>query len=173
MRRPLTVFATLFLLWILIGQVNHLLSAWRVSLFLGGLYIVFAALKLRRSEGLGTVFAAGLLVDAQAPVPFGLHALLFATAYTVVFRFRTRIPRDDSLLSIVVALLANLGIFLGLSFFALRNLPTGTNAWPRLLTDLALSQVVLAFVAPWYLALQTRALEIVGADLRLDQPGMR
>lgn len=173
MRRSLTLFVTLFLLWVLTGQINHLLSAWRVSLFLGGLYIVFAALRLRRNEGLFTVFAAGLMFDAHAPMWFGCHALLFATAHIVVFRFRTRIPRDDSLFIIVVALLANLGIYLGISFTAFHDLPSSANIWPRLLTDLVVSQVVLALVAPWFLALQARAMEIAGVDLRLEQPGMR
>ncbi len=173
MRRPLILFATLFLLWVLTGQSNHLLSAWHVSLFLGGLHIVFAALKLKRNEGLITVFAIGLLFDAHAPVWFGCHALLFATAHLIVFRFRTRIPRDDSLFFIVVALLANLGIFLGISFTAFRDLPSGANVWPRLLADLVVSQIVIALVAPWFSALQARAMEIAGVDLRLEQPGMR
>ncbi|MBP7143497.1 MAG: rod shape-determining protein MreD [Opitutaceae bacterium] len=172
MRRSLTLFATLFLLWAISAQINHYLSGLHVSLFLGGLCVVFAALRLNRNEGLLTSFATGLLFDATSPLWFGCHALLFATAHIVVFRFRSRVPRDETLIPIVIGLLANLGIHLGVSFVALHDLPPGVNPWPRLLADLLFSQIALVLVAPWFLRLQERSLEIVGADLRLDQPGV-
>ncbi|MBE7536906.1 MAG: rod shape-determining protein MreD [Opitutaceae bacterium] len=172
MRRSLSLFATLFLLWVVTGQINHILSPWRISLFLGGLHVVFAALRLRRNEALLTTFAAGLLFDANAPVWFGCHAMIFSTACMVVFRFRSRVPRDDALFPVVIGLLANLGIHLGVSFAAIQHMPSGINPWPRLLTDLLISQVALVLVAPWFLRLQERALEIIGADLRPDQPGV-
>lgn len=172
MRRSLTLFVTLFLLWVISGQINHYLSSLHASLFLGGLCVVFSALRLNRSEGLLTTFATGLLYDATSPLWFGCHALLFSTAHMIVFRFRSRVPRDETLFPIVIGLLANLGIFLGVSFVAIHDIPTGVNPWPRLLADLLFSQVALVLAAPWFLSLQERCMEIAGVDLHLDQPGV-
>lgn len=173
MRRPLVLFATLFLLWVLVTQVNHELSGFRVSLFLGGLFTVFAAIKMPRNEGLVIVFAAGLLFDVGTPVWFGCHAVLFAIAHTLIHHFRKRMPREESLVGVVVALLANLGVYLGVSFSAFHDLPTQANIWPRLLTDLVISQVVLALIAPWFLALQTKAMKIARVELQQDQHSVR
>jgi len=173
MRRTLALFFTSYLLWALVSQINHEISGWRVSLFFGGLFVVFPALRLKRNEGLLVAFASGLLFDVNAPIWFGCHALLFSAAYLFVFHFRSRVPREESLIGAVIALLANLGIFLGISFGAFRDLPVNANIWPRLLTDLLISQVFLASIAPWFLALQARALEIAGVDLRAEHRGMR
>ncbi|HRE80519.1 MAG TPA: rod shape-determining protein MreD [Opitutaceae bacterium] len=173
MRRPLVLFATLFLLWVLVAQANHELSGFRVTLFLGGLFTVFAAIWLPRTEGLLTVFASGLLFDVGTPVWFGCHALLFSLAHTVIHHFRKRMPRDEAWVSVVVALLANLGIFLGVSFSAFHDLPAPTNVWPRLLTDLLLSQIVLALIAPWFFALQLKAFEITRVVLPAEEHSVR
>jgi rod shape-determining protein MreD len=172
MRRSLTLFATLFLLWVISGQINHYLAGLHVSLFFGGLCVVFSALRLNRNEGLLTSFAAGLLFDATSPLWFGCHALLFATAHMIIFRVRSRVPRDETMIPIVIGLLANLGIYLGVSFVALQGLPPGVNPWPRLLADLLFSQIALVLAGSWFLSLQERCLEIVGAGLHLDQPGV-
>ncbi len=194
MRRPLVIFLTLLLLSVIVGQLNHALSGWHVSIFLGGLCVAFAALRLKRKEGLLAVIAGGLLFDANAPfigllhfdpaslaIPnysnqpiwFGCHALLFAMAHSFVFHFRNRVPREESLVGILAALLSNLAIFLGISFVAVSHAPAGADVWPRLFVDLMLSQTVLAIVAPWFLALQSRSLEIAGIDLRAEARGLR
>ena len=59
-----------------------------------------------------------------------------------------------------VALLANLALFLVLSFFLVARLPVPAAAWPRLIVDLLCSQVLIAAIGPWFFALQTGALEI-------------
>lgn len=186
MRRILVTFFTLYLLWALLGQLNHEISGWRVSIFMGGLFVAFAALRLDRTEGLIAVFAAGLLFDANAPflgllnfqgtgpfIPeysqpplwFGGHALLFCVAHTFVFHFRSRVPREEPLVGVLAALLANLGIFLALSFVVTGRSPQGVDAWPRLMADLMISQTLLAAIAPWFLSLQEKSLELAGASL--------
>jgi len=64
MRRIFVTFLTLLLLWVLVTQVNHALTELHVYLFVGGLFITYAALTFRLREGLIVSFLAGLLFDA-------------------------------------------------------------------------------------------------------------
>ena len=102
--------------------------------------------------------------DAVAPVSFGTHALLFARTHAVVFNFRDRVPRDDTLSRVVIALFANLGLFLIFSFTQVARSPAPASMWPRLFADLACSQVCLALIAPWFFAIQARALALIADD---------
>ncbi len=167
MRRPWVIVSlTLLLLWVLVSQVNHYLAAWHVYLFVGGLYVTFAALLLPLRAGLAASLLAGLLCDANSPVPPGTHTLLFAAAHAVLFHVRDRVPREETVTRVVLALLANLGIFLVVSFLLIGRSPAPGAVWPRIILDLVCSQVFLALVAPWFFALQTRSLELAGLRAR-------
>lgn len=157
MRRCLVIFLTLILLWMLVAQANHLLAPWHVYLFAGGLFITYPALAMPSRAGLAATLLAGLAMDAATPVPFGLHATLLATAHLLIFNIRDRVPRDDTITRVVVALLANLGVFLAFSFLEVtRNRAPGT-AWPRLVFDLLCSQAGIALIGPWFFALQAKS----------------
>ncbi len=166
MRRALVLSLTLLLLWTLVAQLNHALTGLRIYLFVGGLYVTYAALMLPLRAGLTVSLLGGLLCDANTPVWFGTHLLLFAAAHTVLFHLRNRLPRDDALARVIVALLANLAIFLLFSFTQIGGSPAPAVAWARLVADLVCSQVFLALVAPWFFALQARALELTHAEQR-------
>jgi hypothetical protein len=170
MPRVLATFLTLLLLWVLVAQLNHALSGMQVYLFVGGLFVAYSALVLRLREGLIASFLGGLLCDASLPidpelgrVAFGLahtHTLLFVFAHIIVFNLRDRIPRAETAVRVLVALFCNLGIFLLFSFVHINRSPAPAAVWPRLIADLACSQVFLALVAPWFFALQTQALAL-------------
>jgi cell shape-determining protein MreD len=164
MRRTFVTFLTLFLLWVVVGQVNHALSGLHVYVFVGGLFVTYAALQLPLRDGLAAVLLAGLLADAHAPVRFGLHSLLFAVAFVIIFNIRDHLPRDETVARVFVALLANLGIFLVLSFALIGRNPAPGAVWPRLIFDLICSQVFLALIAPWFFALQARALVLAHVE---------
>lgn len=165
MRHTLVTFLTLVLLWTLVTQLNHVLSGFRVYLFLGGLFVTYAALMLPWRAGLLSALFGGLLWDSTTPVAyFGTHLILFAAAFAVISHLRDRLPREDTVARVVVALLANLGLFLIFSFTQIGRSPSPAAAWPRLIADLACSQVSLALIAPWFFALQHRALLFVGAE---------
>jgi len=163
MRRTLVTFLTLLLLWVVVAQVNHVLDG-HAYLFAGGLLVAYAALQLPLRDGLAAVLLAGLLCDAGAPVPFGLHTLLFAAAHAVVFNIRDHLPREETVARVVVALLVNLALFLVLSFALVGRGPAPAAVWPRLIFDLVCSQVFLALIAPWFFALQARSLVLAGAE---------
>lgn len=164
MRRVLVLFATSLLLWTLIVQANHALTDLRVYLFVGALFITYAALMLPLGAGIAATLLAGLMCDANSPVAFGTHTLLFAAAHALVFHLRDQLPREDTVGRTVIALLANLALFLAFSFIQIARSPAPAAVWPRLIADLVCSQVFLALIAPWFFALQHRALVLARAE---------
>ena len=169
MRRILALAATLLLLWTLVSQANHVLTGLRVYLFVGGLFVVYAALSQPLRAGLAATLIGGFICDTGVPAAmFGLHALLFAAAHVGVYHVRDRVPRDDTASRVVIALLTNLALFLVLSFSQIHRSPAPATAWPRLLADLVVSQVFLALIAPWFFALQSRTLLLT----RVERPSL-
>lgn len=158
MRRTLVTFLTLLVLWAVVSQLNHALAPAHVYLFGAGLFVTYAALALPLRAGLTAVFLGGLMCDAATPVPFGFHALLFSTAHYALFRVRDRVPRDETVARVVIALLTNLVLFLVFSFLEVSRLPAPAEVWPRIGIDLICSQIFLVLVAPWFFALQEQAL---------------
>jgi rod shape-determining protein MreD len=161
--RAVVTFLVLLLLWVLVSQLNHALAGWHVFLFIGGLFITYPALALPLRDGLAATLVIGLVFDAASPVTFGLHALLFGLAHTWLFNLRDRLPRDELAARVVIALLANLALFLVFSFTQISRSPAPGLAWTRLIGDLLCSQVVIAAIAPWFFALQRRSLVLARA----------
>ena len=158
MRRVLALFAAQLALWTLVSTLNHALTGWRVYLFPGALYVAFAALLQPRRPGLVVALLGGLVCDAATPVAFGTHTLLFAAAHLILFHLRDRLPKEDNLGLVIVVLFANLALFLVFSLGQIRSSPA--PMWPRLIVDLACTQVFLALVTPWFFALQAQALAL-------------
>jgi hypothetical protein len=165
MRRTLILFLTSLLLWTVVAQVNHALTGIRVYVFIGSLYLVYAALTQPLLPGLFSVILGGFLCDANAPrAVFGSHTLLFIVGFFVVHNLRDRIPRDDLAGRVVIALLSNFALFLVFSFAQLIRSPAPAAVWPRLLADLVASQVFLTLITPWFFALQHRALVLAQVE---------
>jgi len=158
-RRVLILVSASLLLALLLGQLNHHLATWQVHVWCGGLFIAFAGLRMAYGTGATAAFLAGLLLDANAPIPFGTQGFLFLGAHAVVFTLRARAPRGEVAVGVVVSLLANLGLFLALGFLRIDAGGESARAWMRSFADLLFSQVVLALIAPWFFALQQRMLE--------------
>jgi hypothetical protein len=178
-RSWLIVFGTTLLLWTIVGQLNHYLAPCGAFLSVGGLLVTFAALHLNLRNGLTATILIALAVDAIEPVPqfdrhlfYGPHVLLFTIAHVIVFHLRTRFPGDETLFGVVTALLANLGLFLGLSFIYIEigGHPAAGAAWLRLFADLGWSQLFILCVAPWFLALQQQALMLGRVNLAEESP---
>ncbi len=163
MRGAATLFLTLYLLHTLVAEVNSTLSGFHVWLFAGGLFVTYSALAMPFRQGFAASLLGGLLCDAVSPVAFGTHAVLFGAAHAVVFNLRERLQRDETLVRVVVALLVNIALFLALALMRVKPAHLGAGAWPRLLSDLAWSEAVVALVAPWFFALQLRSLELARA----------
>jgi len=162
MRRTLVLLGCSLVLWTLVTQLNDLLAPWRVYLFAGALFVAHAALTQPRGPGLAAALLAGLVCDANTPVAFGTHLLLFAAAHLIVAHVRHRVPRADAVAAIAVVLVANLALFLLFSFTQVHASPSPAALGPRLFADLACSQVFLALATPWFFSLQDHALALAG-----------
>jgi hypothetical protein len=159
--RWLIVFGANFLLWWLVGLANDYLAGWSVHLYVGGLFTVYSSLQLDRKHGLIAIALTGLLLDAATPVPFGTSLVLFGLIHAVLLYGRRQFPREGPVFGIVVAQLTNLFLFIALSFLLVGGNPRPADAWLRLFVDLLASQLVILLIAPWFLALQARAMELV------------
>ncbi|HZP61070.1 MAG TPA: hypothetical protein VFB27_12165 [Opitutaceae bacterium] len=171
--RVLLAFLPLALLTLLVAQFNHIVAPWHVYFFSGGLSVIFAALRLDFASGFVAVFLSGLLADAGEPLLhlgdhsfFGVHAFLYAAALVLIFSVRGRLPHEETLVSVMFALFANLGIFAVFSLLFTAGQPEPFSVWTRLLVDLVCSQVLIAVIAPWFFALQARVFSLGGFELR-------
>jgi cell shape-determining protein MreD len=167
-RTPLIVLAVNVLLWTIQTQANHYLASWDLSIFLGGLCVAFASLRLPSREGVRTLLLIGFWFDAATPVPFGLHAFLFLLAHAAILTFRNRIPRDETMLGLLIATVVNLLLMLGLTIALLHRNPAPLLLWPRLIADSLVSFCLVMLLGPWFFSLQTGALEMGGVILRRD-----
>ncbi|MBM3852984.1 MAG: hypothetical protein FJ399_07485, partial [Verrucomicrobia bacterium] len=95
MHRPLALFAPLVLLWALLAELNHALSGLHCHVFGGALFVAYAALHQPLRSGLAASLLGGLVCDANTPIPFGTHFVLFAAAHLFLHRVRDRVPRQD------------------------------------------------------------------------------
>ena len=164
MRSTAVLFATLYLLLAVVAQVNSAIAPIHLWLFAGGLFVAYPALMMPFRQGFAASLLGGLLCDSVAPVAFGTHAALFATAHAVVYNVRERLQRDETVVRVSVVLLVNLALFLALSFSRIRIAHGGAAAWPRTLSDLFWSEAAVALAAPWFFAFQLRTLELARAS---------
>lgn len=155
-------------LWTLCNQLNHTLSTWAFTITCGGLIVTFPALRLEHRDGWKIVFLLGLFFDADTPVRFGTHAVLFLTLFTVIHHFRQRVPRDEPLLGAIIAIVANIVILGVFTLLYLGRNPEPARMIARLISESALSSVAIALVAPWYFAFQEKTLERFGSRLRVE-----
>lgn len=160
--RWLIVFGcNLLLLW-LCGLANHYLAHFSflwiehcsVTLYLGGLLVTYAALRLDARNGWISTLVTGLAVDAYSTLPFGTSLFLFGLIHAVMLHGRQRFPREELVFAIVVALLANLFLFIAISFLLVGNNPRPASAWIRIFFDLLASQIAIALLTCWFMALQ-------------------
>jgi rod shape-determining protein MreD len=158
--RWLIVFLANLLLWWLVGLLNHHVAGFAVHCYVGGLFVVYAALRLDRKHGLIAVVLTGLLVDAAGPLPYGTSMVLLGVVHATLVYGRQRFPREGAVFGIVVALFANLFLVIALSFLLVGANPRPATAWLRIFADLLASQLLIMVITPWFLAVQDRLMEL-------------
>lgn len=168
MRAAATLFVCVYVLRALVAQMNSALSGVHIWLFVDGLFLVYASLMARFWQGFAVAAVAGMVCDALTPVTFGTHTVLFTAAHGFVYNVRERVQREDTVVRIGVALAVNLGLFVALSLLRVRAQPLTASVWPRMLSDLLLSEGLIAVIGAWFFALQERALALVRA--RTERP---
>lgn len=160
-RRMIVVLGAAWILLTLLRQTNHAFTAWGVSIWLGGLLIAYPALHLNPKTGFTCCFLIGMMLDAWSPLGFGTQAVLFGAAQIIIHRIRKRFAASELAIGITVSLITNLILFVIITFIVIGRSHGGPVSGLRLLVDLAVSQVVLVLIAPWFFALQQRALDLL------------
>lgn len=171
-RTIVILFTCCVILWVGVSQLNHYLAPLHLSLFTGGLLVTFPALRLDFRTGWWSSLLIGLLIDSSTAVPFGFHGLLFIAAHIGVFKLRGRFPREETGFGIVIALAANLTLFVAITFALIHRSPDPIDMISRHLIDLFVSEIFVLLVAGWFFALQERSLELGGVSLRREQRGL-
>jgi cell shape-determining protein MreD len=164
-RQFLVLTACAGLLALLLGQLNHACAPLALTFSLPGLLIVVAGLRLPRTPALATALAIGLWLDAAGAGAFGRQALLLGLATLGLLGLRHRLPRDQIIVSGLVAIFLNLGLCLAEAILRLGRLPDPGTGALRLFADLIASQLLTALIAPWFIAFQRDALTLVRAPL--------
>jgi len=159
LRRLLAIFLPLLVLWAIVALLDHYLAVWTIYLWLGGMFVTVGALQFPRRLGLTAALFAGLLCDANAPVTFGCHALLFGLATVILQHLRPRLDRHDPIIQWLVALATNASLFLVFTAILLHHLPGAGRLFSRFAWDLLFSELAVLALAPWFFALQRHALE--------------
>ena len=157
------------LLWWLVGTGNHYLGRFSflwmdycsIHLYVGGMFVVYPALKLNSKQGWIAIALTGLMMDALEPVPFGTSMILLGLVYATLLYGRRRFPREGSIFSIVVALFANLFLFIALSFLLVGASPRPGETWLRIFVDLLASQFLILLITPWFFSLQEKSMEML------------
>ena len=155
----LVLLANLLLLW-LVGLANHYLSPFAVHLYVCGMMVAYAALRLDYRHGFLATVLTGLAFDATAPVPFGTHVVLLGLVHATLLSGRRRFPREEPIFATVVALFANLFLFIALSFVLISASPRPADTWMRLFADLVISQLAVGLATPWFMAINARLLDL-------------
>ncbi|OAM87145.1 hypothetical protein AW736_24250 [Termitidicoccus mucosus] len=162
-RTPIIVILCGILLCTVAAQLNHYLSSLHISVFVGGLLVVFPALRLRHRHGWRIIVPLGLWCDAATPLPFGLLTMLLLLAHAVIFQLRSRIPRAEPLVGVAVALIANIALFAAVAIFCALRLDAPSGLALRLFVDLLASELLIALIGPWFFAVQEHALALFNA----------
>lgn len=149
----------LLLLW-LTGLANHYASPFGLHFYVGGMFVVYASLRLDYRHGFAAMALTGLAFDATSPVPFGTHVVLLGLVHAALLSGRQRFPREEPIFATVVALIANLFLFLALSFLLISASPRPAETWIRLFADLIASQLLIALLTPWFMAANARLLAL-------------
>lgn len=171
--RWLIVTLANLLLWWLAGLLNDYAAGISVHFYVGGLLVVYGALRLDARSGLTATVLTALAVDALEPVPFGTSLFLFSLVHAVVLQGRHRFPREGAIFALVVALLANLFLVIALSFLLVGANPRPSAAWLRIFADLIFSQGLILLAGPWFIALQDRAMELAAIHPETGRPVAR
>jgi hypothetical protein len=149
-------------------QVNHYLTAISASVFLFGLPIGFAALRLSLGQGLAACATTGLFYDTLTPFPLGTGLVFFSIAFTVIYAIRSQFHREEAFSSVIVVLLANL--FLFAAFSGVATAMTGSPGYPaRLIIDLLISQILIAVICGWFFSFQMALMELFGINIEEEQ----
>ncbi len=168
--RWLVAFGGSFVFLFVVGQANHYLANTPILgvslyLFLLGLPVAFAALRLTLGQGLAATFATALLAEAGLPFAHGLIVLPAIACLCITHALRVNFNRLNPSSAVAVALTINLALMLVLTATVR---PDWSSSWDRILVDFALSQLVVGVLAGWFFTAQIALQRMFGFNLETE-----
>ena len=168
-------------LWI-VAQVNHYLTYISLDLtraglgminaplylhlFMLGLPVAFAALRLSLGYGLAVIIPTALFAEAGLPIPNGTLLIASAFCLCTTQAVRANFNRLEPTSALLAALVINLVLMTALTLAAPPG--GGLSGSARIAFDLILSQLVLAALAGWFFAWQLALLRVFGFNLETE-----
>jgi hypothetical protein len=156
-----------------VGQANHCLAAldfgWLrgpFHLFLLGLPVAFAALRLRLVQGLAAVVPTALAFEAALPARPGFFVIACSACFCIALALRGSVSRFAPARALAASLLVNLALVAAISIHAISA--GGAASVARIVTDLLASQAVLVLLTGWFFAWQHALLRLFGFDLEAE-----
>jgi hypothetical protein len=170
--RWLVVFAGNLLFLFTVAQVNHHLASisffgladGQFYLFLAGLPLAFAALRLALGPAVLTTVVTALAFESSMPLPSGAILLPATACVCVTLAMRGNFNRFEPSSAVFAALIANLVMMLTITIVAYR----GGVSLARVAVDLIVSQLALALLTGWFFAAQMALLELFGFNLETE-----
>lgn len=169
--RWLVAFGGSFVFLFLAGQANHYLAdtpllGISLHVFVLGLPVAFAALRLSLGQGLATTMATAMLAEAGLPFAPGTLVLPACACLCLTHALRVNFNRLNPSSAVTAALAINAVLMLALTV-ATRSYTWG-GAWPRMLIDIALSEALVAALTGWYFSAQIALLGMFGFNLETE-----
>lgn len=155
-----------FLLIFLIQMINDALAPYSVHLYPFALFIFTPLLLLPFTTGLISVVVTGLILDASATLSPGTITIILAVVYTACTWFRRQFKTYSGWHNMLILQSANAVVIAFLTVFINSNIHTSLYFWISVLSNLILSQILLLFIASWFLNLQNSLLNLFGAQLK-------
>lgn len=169
--RWLVAFGGAFVFLFLLGQLNHYLAdvpllGISVHVFMLGLPVAFAALRLSLGHGLAATLATAMLAEAGLPFPSGILVLPAATCLCLTHALRVNFNRLNPSSAIAASLAINFVLMLVLTV-AVRPI-AWSQAWGRIVFDFALSQILVATLTGWFFSAQIALQRMFGFNLETE-----
>ena len=149
----------------LLSQLNYTLSSHSLFLFINGGFITFPALFFPFGHGLTATLLFSLFYDAGESWALGTSLIPSLIAFVAVYQIRDRISFNKNGVQYGLILLVNLGLYLYYMALAAIHLPLTLPMMLLTLVHLLFSQIFLAFLSGWIVALQKSAFQFFRIDV--------
>ncbi len=169
--RWLVAFGGSFVFLFVVGQANHYLAdtpllGGSVYVFMLGLPVAFAGLRLALDQGLAATVAVSILAEAGLPFAHGTLVLPAVACLCLTHAARINFNRLNPSSAVTVALAINAALMVVLTIAASPIVWSG--AWGRIVLDFALSQALVAGLTGWFFSAQIALQRMFGFNLETE-----
>lgn len=160
MKWPILVIGNCILIF-LMQLINNSLAPYTIHFSPLALFVFTPLIFLPFTPGLISVISTGLILDASIMLPPGTITITLVVVYTLCFWFRGQFKTYSTQHNILILQSANAIILAFLSVSISASNHSSTYYWISIVLNLIFSQILLLFLAPWFLTLQSSLLDLL------------